>query len=63
MTDEPMGESPGGANRPEEARSRVEQNIIPRRDPIAPRIAREREVADDAVASSGRSWPRIFPGL
>lgn len=63
MTNAPSGESPSGANRVEEVRSGVEQNVIPRRDPIAPRIARDRGVAENSVSLLGRSWPRIFPGL
>jgi hypothetical protein len=64
MTSEPAGESPSGANRLEEARrGGVEQNVIPRYDPIAPRMACERDVAEGLVSSLGRSWPRIFPGL
>ena len=63
MTNAPSGESPSGANRVEEVRSGVEQNVILRRDPVAPTIARDRDVAETVVSSVGRSWPRIFPGL
>jgi hypothetical protein len=62
MTNAPSGESPSGANRVEEVRG-VDQIVIPRRDPIAPKIARDRDVAENAVSSLERSWPRIFPGL
>jgi hypothetical protein len=77
MTTKPAGECADGANRRSEAqkaglrpavgdsatRRRVEQNLVRRFDPIASGTACGRDAAGDVISPTGRSWPRIFPGL